>query len=69
MVYAFARRTRGSRWSDGAREGVEGEQILFGLLEQLGHFRRRPGETCDHLADQLARLAAVVGVEDLAQCR
>ncbi len=48
-------------------EGVEGEQVLFGVLEQRGDLRRRRGKAVDHLADPLAGLLARVGVEDLAQ--
>src|SRR5712691_8279944 len=50
-------------------EGVEGDQVLFRLLEQLGDLRRRAAQPRDHLADAFARLLAAVGVEDLAQRR
>jgi hypothetical protein len=46
---------------------VEGEQVIFGILEQRGDLRHCRGEACDHLADPLGGLLARVGVEDLAQ--
>jgi hypothetical protein len=45
-------------------EGVEGEQVLLGSLEQGCHLRQRAFKTLDRVAQELACLLARVGVED-----
>jgi len=50
-------------------EGVEGEQVVFCFFEQVVDLRQRRLEPFERLADQLARLAAAVGVEDRADQR
>jgi hypothetical protein len=48
-------------------EGVEGDQVLLGVLEQLGDLGDVCAEASEHLADPLAGLVAALGVEDLGQ--
>ena len=51
------------------REGVEGEHVLFGLLEHRGDLRQAPFELGDRVAQTLAGLCAIVGGEDRAHDR
>jgi hypothetical protein len=50
-----------------AWESVEGDQVLFGVLEQLADLRRQRRQTLDHVTDALSSLVVVFGVEHLAQ--
>jgi hypothetical protein len=47
-----------------SREGVEGEDLVLGLLEDRRRFRRRPLELGDGLREPRPRLLAVRLVED-----
>ena len=50
-----------------AREGVEGEQVLSGVLEQPGDLRRRALKPVDDLGEALACASSPVSaLEDLA---
>jgi hypothetical protein len=53
----------------GGREAVEGEQVLLGLDEQVGHPGRCTGEALDHRSGTLAGHRQVRGIEDLAESR
>ncbi len=51
-------------------EGIEREQVLFGLLEQRRDFRQRRAQPLQGIADELASSLARVGVEGRPeQCR
>lgn len=49
------------------RKGIEGEQVLLGLLEQATDLGHGGLQALDHLAHALARLASALGLEELAQ--
>jgi hypothetical protein len=51
------------------REGVEGEQVVLGLLEQLGALRERRAQSLQCVTDELARKLTGVGVEERADQR
>ena len=48
-------------------EAVEGDQVLFGGLEQLAYLRRDAGEPLEHVSDALLGLLVAFGVEDLPE--
>jgi hypothetical protein len=49
------------------REAVEGEQVLFGVLEQLADLRRHGPEPLEHDSDSFLGLLVALGVEDLSE--
>ncbi len=50
-------------------EGVEGEQVLLGLLEQRRHLGQRLAQPLERVADELACCISRLGVEERAEQR
>lgn len=50
-------------------DAPEGEEVVIGVLEQLGDTRKRPAERLEGRADEFVTDLARVGVEDRPQRR